>query len=134
MLERSLLSERAVLVGGELLVVDCEPVEQSAQFQLLEDHSDAAHDAGLVGDHVVASRQHHVAARGRHVARESVQLQVVPAREVLQLLPDYLALHGQASRRVDHHCERCGLRSAYFCEALDHLLGAELGALTVGGE
>ena len=125
MVDRSLLSERGVLISGKVFVIDCETIEQSTQFQLLEHYSDAAHDARLVRNQVVSCGQHHVATRGRHIPRESVQLQVVLACEVLQLLTDYLTLDWQPSWRVDDHCQSCCLRSAHFFEPPHHLFSPE---------
>ena len=94
-----------VLICGEALHVDVEPIEKTFQLHLLEDDSDASHDTGAVSHNVVTPTQHHVATRRCHIPRKGVELQVVLAGEVLDLVTDDLTLHRQASGGVDDHCE-----------------------------
>lgn len=95
---------RWLLVGGEVLVVHAESFQESAQFQLREDHSDTTDNAGLVCHDMVACREYYVATRCCDVAGKSVQLEVMLAGKVLHLFADDLALHWQSAWRVHNYC------------------------------
>ena len=66
-----------------MFVVDVEVIQQSFEFEFLEDDADAAHDAGLISDDMVTGRKDHIAAGCSHIPGEGVQFEVVLTAEIL---------------------------------------------------
>ena len=123
------IEHRLVLTGHHQAALDAHLLHQARETKTVHQHTDAAHQAGLVDIDRIGRCSDVVGGRGAGLFHHGVDLLVVQRLEPGDLVIDDARLHRAAARRVDQQHQRLGAivikRRPHRTE---HVVGTGLGA------